>query len=100
MSRTSRASTTIHQPVVHLVVAWNCRTASYITDVGLEAVEINEAVDAHSSESVHAARVVASLVDMVDSDCVCSKLLHESCVSLALFGIDKRIVFDKLVGNT
>ena len=90
----------IRRPVLLLVMSGNSWTDSYIADVGLEAVQIDEGVDSCLSEGIHATRMIAGFVDMVDTDCVCSKLFHESCVSLALFGIDKRIVFNKLIGNT
>ena len=74
--------------------------SSYVADVGLEAVQIDEAIDPFSCECIHAPLVVGGFVDVVDSDCIRSELLHKVCITLALFGIDKRIVFDELVGNT
>ena len=72
---------------------------SYESNVGLEAVQVDEDIDAMRREGIHATRVLSRLVDMVDPDGVGTELVHQCGIALALLGLDKRIIFDELVSN-
>jgi hypothetical protein len=72
----------------------------YIANIGLEAVQVHEKVDAMRGEGVHTSRVVGSLIDMIDPDSVGPKLLHKGGIAFALVNIDKRIVLNQLICNT
>lgn len=49
---------------------------SYESNVGLEAVQVYEDIDAVRCEGIHATRVLSRLVDMVDTDGVGTELVH------------------------
>jgi hypothetical protein len=77
----------------------NLKSCSYISNVRLEAVQIDEGVDTRTRKSIHAPGMIGGLVDVVDSDSICSELFHQIGITLALSSLDKRIVFDELVGD-
>lgn len=74
--------------------------SSHLSNVSWEGVHIDEEVYVVLCEDIHASSVICRRIDMVHSDCVDSQGLHQSCVARALCGIDKRIAFLKLIGNT
>lgn len=73
---------------------------SYEVDVSLETVQIHKEIDAVRREDIHATRVVGGFVDVIDSDSVCSQLLHQSSVTATLVDVHKRIIFDQLICDT
>ena len=87
-------------PVVGEQVSRPVPDGSYVSDVGLEAVQIDKYMDPIGCEGIHTPRVLGRLVDMVDSDGICTELVHQSRITLALFGVDERIIFDELVRDT
>lgn len=44
--------------------------------------------------------MIAGRVYVIDSDRVCSKVLHLLCIKLALARVDERVVRVGLIGNT
>ena len=72
---------------------------TYWIDVRWEVIKINEQVNAVVRKRLHAAIVVGGWIDVVNTDGVCTKLLHESGIELALLGVHQRIIRDELVSN-
>jgi len=72
---------------------------SYWVDLGGESVEIDEEVDTGVGKGAHTALVVSLWVDMVYTNGIRSKLLHELSIETALVVVDERIGRSQLVGN-
>lgn len=73
--------------------------SNYRLYLGREVVQVDEEVDASVSEGVHAAFVVSSRVDMIDSNHIGAQILHLLRITLALVGVDEGISGDELVGD-
>ena len=64
---------------------------TYRTQKSREGVHINESIDSRLSKSIHTRVMVGSGVDMVDSNSVDAKGLHNSSVGGALSSIRKGV---------
>lgn len=73
---------------------------SYRVNLGGEGVEVDEEIDAIISESAHAVAVVSIGIDMVYTDSVCAKRLHEGRVERTLSAVNERVIGGELVGDT
>jgi hypothetical protein len=73
---------------------------SYVSDIGLEAVQIDKGIDTAGREGIHTSSMISSAVDMIDTNGVGAELLHQSSITVALFSIDERIILDELISNT
>lgn len=69
-------------------------------NVRLEAVTVDKEIYPCFCKGTHATTVVRGSIDMVDTDGICAKFLHESGIELTLSGVHERVIFDQLVGNT
>ena len=84
---------------VRCSVALSCRNAaaSYRVDLGSECIQIDKEIDSSISECGHALLVITSRVNMVDTNGIGAKLLHQSRVEFALSDIDQRIIRNQLM---
>ena len=73
--------------------------SAYLVYLRIECVEVDEEVDASVCKSRHAAFVILSRINMVDSDSVRAQILHLFGVELALICIQQWVLFGQLVGN-
>ena len=72
---------------------------SYWVNLSGESVEIDKEVDTSVGKGAHTALVVSLWVDMVYTNGIRSKLLHELSIETALVVVDERIGRSQLVGN-
>lgn len=72
---------------------------AYLLDLSVKGVEIDKQVNARIRKRIHAASVVGSGIDMVDSDAVDAQLGHASDVAFALIRVNERVIGDELIGD-
>ena len=76
------------------------RTGTYRQNVGVKSIQIDQGVDTGVAESLHAPVVVSLSINMIDTDRVGAKLLHEGSIALALLSVDQGVGRGELVGNS
>ena len=64
-----------------------------------EGIQVEEEVNARVCKSLHAFSVISVRINVINSDCVCSQVLHLLRIQLALVCIDKGVVWSQLVCN-
>lgn len=76
------------------------REEPYGKDVSGKGIKVDKSVNPNISKRLHTSIVIGCRINVVDSDGVGSKLLHQGSVSLALLSIDEGIIRTKLISNT
>lgn len=71
-----------------------------LLNLRVEGVEIKEQIDARIIECFHASIVICIWIDVIHANRICTKLLHQVCISCALRSVDKRVIRHQLVRNT
>lgn len=72
----------------------------YGKDISGKGIKVDKSVNSNISKRLHTSIVISRRINVVDSDGVGSKLLHQSSISLALLSIDERVIRTKLISNT
>ena len=72
----------------------------YLLNLSSEGIQIHKQVYPSISKCRHAVCVVLSAVDMVDAYCVGTELLHQGSIELTLAVVDKRVIWEELIGNS
>ena len=91
----------VHDSLVSLVLALiplRLRHARSL-DVGIEGVQVEPDVDTGVSESLHAAIMVRTRIDVVDANGVGAQGLHQVGIAGTLVVVDERVVRQELVSD-
>ena len=72
----------------------------YLLNLCSEGVQIHKQEYSSISKCRHAVRVVLGAVDMVNAYRVGTELLHQGSIELTLGVVDKRVIWEELIGNS